>query len=94
MYKFIDLSIEITSNYECNGMLERISYLIEESDTEQIQRKILRAIEDSTDLPSNPFTISLIEPVSEEQVELTINPFEYLSEHDCKAYLYLFGSDL
>lgn len=90
MYKFIDSSIEVTSNYECNGMLERISYIIEESDTEQIQRQILQAIEDSTDLPSNPLTISFIEPVSEEQVELSINPFNYLTEDDCRNYLSVF----
>ena len=90
MYKFIDSSIEITSNYEYKGMLEKVNYIIEESDTEQIQRQILQAIEDSTDLPSNPLTISLIEPVSEEQVELSINPFNYLTEDDCRNYLSVF----
>ena len=93
MYKLIDSSIEITSNYEYKGMLEKVNYIIEESDTEQIQRQILQAIEDSTDLPSNPLTISLIEPISEEQVEFSINPFEYLTEDDCRNYLTLFGSN-
>ena len=92
MYKFIDSYYG--ADADGNRSMSLISYVIEPSDTEQIQRQIMQSMDDSGELPSNPFTISLIEPVSEEQVELTINPFEYFSEQDCKAYLYLFGSDL
>ena len=92
MYKLIDPYYG--ADADGNRSMPLISYVIELSDTEEIQRQIMESMDDSGELPTNPFTISLIEPVSEEQVELTINPFEYLSEQDCIAYLTLFGSDL
>ena len=89
MYKFIDSYYG--ADADGNHSMPLISYVIEPSDTEEIQRQIMQSMDDSGELPSNPFTISLIEPVSEEQVELTINPFEYFSEQDCINYLTVFG---
>ena len=91
MYKSIDSYYG--ADADGNRSMPLISYVIEPSDTEQIQRQILEAMDASGELPSNPFTISLIEPVSEKQVELTINPFEYLAKEDCMNYLTLFGSN-
>ena len=91
MYKSIDSYYG--ADADGNRSMPLISYVIEPSDTEQIQRQILEAMDASGELPSNPFTISLIEPVSEEQVELIINPFEYLAKEDCMNYLTLFGSN-
>ena len=91
MYKFIDHYYG--ADADGNRSMPLISYVIEPSDTEQIQRQIMEYMNNSGKLPANPFTISLIEPVSEEQVELSINPFEYITKEDCKDYLTLFGSD-
>ncbi len=91
MYKFIDSYYG--ADADGNRSLPLISYVIEPSDTEQIQRQIMEYMDNSGELPSNPFTISLIDPVSEEQVELSINPFEYLTKEDCRNYLTLFGSN-
>ena len=93
MYKFVEHCYGADSEWDCNYTMPLVSYIIEPSDKEQIQRQILEAMDASGELPSNPFTISLIEPVSEEQVELTINPFEYLAKEDCMNYLTLFGSN-
>ena len=89
MYKFIDSYYG--ADADGNRSIPLISYVIEPSDTEEIQRQIMQSIDDSYEVPSNPFTVSLIEPVSEEQVDLEINPFEYLSEQDCINYLTVFG---
>ena len=91
MYKLIDSYYGADADGNRSSVL--ISYVIEPSDTEEIQRQIMQSIDDSGELPANPFIISLIEPVSEEQVELTINPFEYLAKEDCRNYLTLFGSN-
>ena len=88
MYKFIDSYYG--ADADGNRSMPLISFIIEESDILQIQQQLMGAMDDSGELPSNPFTILLIEPVSEEQVELTINPFEYLSEQDCRNYLSVF----
>ena len=91
MYKSIDSYYG--ADADGNRSMPLISYVIEPSDTEEIQRQIMRSMDDYGELPSDPFTISLIESVSEEQVELTINPFEYFSEQDCTSYLTLLGSN-
>lgn len=91
MYKFIDSYYG--ADADGNRSMPLISYVIEPSDTEQIQRQIMEHMDDSGELPSNPFTISLIEPVSEEQVDLEINPFNYLDEQDCTSYLTVFRSN-
>ena len=91
MYKFIDSYYG--ADADGNRSMPLISYVIEPSDKEQIQRQILEAMDASGELPSDPFTISLIEPVSEEQVELSINPFEYITKEDCRNYLTLFGGN-
>ena len=87
MYKFIDSYYG--ADADGNRSIALTSYVIEPSDTEEIQRQLMRSMDDSGELPSNPFTISLIEPVSEEQVDLEINPFNYLDEQDCTSYFTL-----
>ena len=87
MYKFIDSYYG--ADADGNRSMPLISYVIEPSDTEQIQRQIMEHMDNSGEIPPKEFMISLIEPVSEEQVELEINPFEYLSKQDCINYLLL-----
>lgn len=91
MYKFIDSYYG--ADADGNRSMPLISYVIEPSDTEQIQRQIMQSMDYSGELPSNPFTVSLIEPISEEQVDLEINPFHYFNEQDCTSYLTLLGSN-
>lgn len=93
MYKFVEHCYGADSEWDCNYTMPLVSYIIEPSDKEQIQRQILEAMDASGELPSDTFTISLIEQISEEQVELTINPFKYLTKEDCMNYLALFGSN-
>lgn len=93
MYKFVEHCYGADSEWDCNYTMPLVSYIIEPSDKEQIQRQILEAMDASGELPSDTFTISLIEPISEGQVELTINPFKYLTKEDCMNYLALFGSN-
>ena len=87
MYKFIDSYYG--ADADGNRSMPLISYVIEPSDTEQIQRQIMEHMDTSGEVPPEEFMISLIEPVSEEQIELEINPFEYLSKQDCINYLLL-----
>ena len=87
MYKFIDFYYG--ADADGNRSMPLVSYIIEPSDTEQIQRQIMEYMDNSREAPPEEFMISLIEPVSEEQVELEINPFEYLSKQDCINYLLL-----
>lgn len=63
------------------------SYEVEESDEPEIMRQIVNHIDDCLELPSNPFPASLIEPISEQQVEVNVDPFEYVSETFCKIYI-------
>ena len=91
MYKFIDYYYG--ADADSNRSMPLINYVIEPSDTEQIQRQIIQSMDDSGELPTNPFTVSLIEPISEEQVDLEINPFNYLDEQDCTSYLPLLRSN-
>ena len=91
MYKSIDSYYG--ADADGNRSMPLVSYVIEPSDIEEIQRQIMQSMDASGELPSDPFTISLIEPVSEEQVELIINPFEYLAKEDCMNYLTLFGNN-
>lgn len=93
MYKFVEHCYGADLEWDCNYTMPLVSYIIEPSDKEQIQRQILEAMDASGELPSDTFTISLIEQISEEQVELTINPFKYLTKEDCMNYLALFGSN-
>lgn len=84
MYKFID---SYGADADGNRSMPLFSYMIESSDTKQIQRQIIQSMDDSGELPTNPFTVSLIEPISEEQIDLEINPFEYFSKQECISYL-------
>jgi len=88
MYKVVDSYYGADADGDRSMALT--SYIIEPSDLSEIQRQIMEFMDESGEVPSNPFIISLIEPVSEEQVELDINPFEYLSKQDCANYLTLF----
>ena len=89
MYRIID--DYYGADADGNRSMPLTSYVIEEWDVFSIQQQLMISMDDSGELPSNPFTISLIEPITEEQVELEVNPFEYLSEQDCRNYLHLFG---
>ena len=78
MYKFID-----------SGNGNSFSrYVIEREDIPEIHRQVIEHISNTGELPSHTFTVSLIEVVSEEQIELEINPFKYIAIGDALLQLY------
>jgi len=64
-----------------------IEYKLEESDGPEIATQIIGYMEDSLELPPNPFTVTLIEPIFELEVDLDINPFKHITKRHCKKCL-------
>ena len=64
-----------------------IFYELDDSDTPEIISQIIEYIESTGELPDNPFTVRLIDPVSEDDVDFEINPADYLSEQEQLLYI-------
>ena len=64
-----------------------VSYEIESCDTPTIIDQINEFIEDTGEIPPNPFTVHLMDPISEEDVYLDIDPTDYISLTDMENYL-------
>jgi len=79
MYKFTDSSKGIPLG----------SYVIEREDIPEIYKQVMDYIDITKELPKNSFTVSLIEVVSEQQIELEIDPFMYVPKHTCLEHLLL-----
>ena len=77
---------QVESNYgadaDGNRGTEAIFYELDDSDTPEIISQIIEYIESTGELPDNPFTVRLIDPVSEDDVDFEINPADYLSEQE------------
>ena len=56
-----------------------IFYELDDSDTPEIISQIIEYIESTGELPDNHFTVRLIDPISEDDVDFEINPADYLS---------------
>ena len=54
-------------------------YELSEEDSPEIVSQITEYIQATGELPANPFTVQLIDPVDEHDVSFDINPFDYLS---------------
>jgi hypothetical protein len=63
------------------------SYELEVDDAPEVVVQIFQYIEEFLALPENPFTVSLIEPISEQQVDIEVNPFKYLTKRHCNKCL-------
>lgn len=62
-------------------------YELEDSDTPEIISQIIEFIESTGELPQTEFTVYLIDPVTEEDVSIDINPFDYISKAECLTYI-------
>lgn len=64
-----------------------VSYEIESCDTPTIIDQIYEFIEETREIPPNPFTIHLMDSVSEENVYLDIDPTQYINTQHMQDYL-------
>ena len=74
---------QVDNNYgadaDGNRGISAIFYELDDSDTPEIISQIIEYIESTGELPDNPFTVRLIDPISEDDVDFEINPADYLS---------------
>ena len=82
---------QVESNYRAdadgNRGTREVFYELDDSDTPEIISQIIEYIESTGEFPDNPFTVRLIDPVSEDDVEFEINPADYLSEQEQLLYI-------
>lgn len=64
-----------------------VFYELDDTDTPEIISQIIEYIESTGELPDNLFTVRLIDPVSEDDVDFEINPADYLSEQEQLLYI-------
>ena len=75
------------SDIDGNRGITAVFYELDDSDTPEIDSQIIKYIESTGELPEELFTVHLIDPVSEEDIYLEINPFEYISKEECQTYI-------
>ena len=77
---------QVDNNYGADADGNRgttaIFYELDDSDTPEIVSQIIEYIESTGELPNNQFTVRLIDPVSEDDVDFEINLADYLSEQE------------
>ena len=82
---------QVDNNYGADADGKRgtsaIFYELDDSDTPEIISQIIEYIESTGELPDNPFTVRLIDPVSEDDVDFEINPADYLSNEQMSNIL-------
>ena len=61
-----------------NRVTPAIFYELDDSDEPEIISQIIEHIESTGELPDDNFTVRLIDPVSEDDVDFEINPADYL----------------
>ena len=82
---------QVDNNYgadaDGNRGIPAIFYELDDSDEPEIISQIIEYIESTGELPDNPFTVRLIDPVSEDDVDFEINPADYLSNEQMSNIL-------
>ena len=82
---------QVDNNYGADADGNRgatvIFYELDDSDEPEIISQIIEYIESTGELPDNPFTVRLIDPVSDDDVDFEINPADYLSEQEQLLYI-------
>ena len=82
---------QVDNNYgadaDGNRGTSAIFYELDDSDEPEIVSQIIEYIESTGELPDNPFTVRLIDPVSEDDVYFEINPADYLSNEQMSNIL-------
>lgn len=62
-------------------------YELTDEDSPEIISQIIEYIQATGELPANPFTVQLIDPVDEHDVTFEIDPFDYISKTECLTYI-------
>ena len=75
------------SDIDGNRGITAVFYELDDSDTPEIESQIIEYIEATGELPEELFTVHLIDPVSEEDIYLEVNPYEYICEEECQTYI-------
>ena len=74
---------QVDNNYgadaDGNRGIPAIFYELDDSDEPEIISQIIEYIESTGEFADNPFTVRLIDPISEDDVDFEINPVDYLS---------------
>ena len=74
---------QVESNYRAdadgNRGTREVFYELDDSDEPEIISQIIEYIESTGEFADNPFTVRLIDPISEDDVDFEINPVDYLS---------------
>ena len=82
---------QVDNNYGADADWNRgtpaIFYELDDSDEPEIISQIIEYIESTGELPDDNFTVRLIDPVSEDDVDFEINPADYLSEQEQLLYI-------
>ena len=74
-------------NIDGNRGIYLVSYEIESCDTPTIIDQIYEFIEETGEIPPNPFTVHPIDSISEEDVYLDIDPTQYINTQHMQDYL-------
>ena len=82
---------QVDNNYgadaDGNRGISAIFYELDDSDTPEIISQIIEYIESTGEFPDNQFTVRLIDPISEDDVDFEINPADYLSNEQISNIL-------
>ena len=70
-----------------NRGITKVYYELDEEDIPEIKSQIIEYLESTEKLPDSEFTVYLIDPVTEKDVILDINPFEYISKDKCQEII-------
>ena len=70
-----------------NRGITQIFCELTEEDTPEIESQIIEYMQATRELPDEKFSVCLIDPVTENDVHMEINPFEYICEEECQTYL-------
>ena len=85
MYRTIDTDYGVDA--DGNRGIIATFYELSEEDSPEIISQIIEYIQATGELPANPFTVQLIDPVDEHDVTFEINPFDYISKTECLTYI-------
>ena len=85
MYRTVDT--DYGADADGNRGIVATFYELSEEDSPEIISQITEYIQSTGELPANPFTVQLIDPVDEHDVTFEINPIEYLTTKEMSDIL-------
>ena len=62
-------------------------YELDPSDSLEIVSQIIEFIESTDELPQTEFTVHLIDPITDDDISIDINPFDYMSSRQMISYI-------